>query len=132
MQRGSCTIAIARVASPGARTMWVGGVATAGAATVAAAAFAPPPGTVEATPIELRFEGTGRLAAARKMPVRLVPKAFRGSFLVNEVLFEGGPVEAGDVLIRLETAEIEEALERARVELEEASLRLDLLREEQR
>ncbi|MGA1057892.1 MAG: HlyD family efflux transporter periplasmic adaptor subunit [Phycisphaerales bacterium] len=132
MQRGSCTNAIARVARPGVRTTWSRTVAAVVAATVAASAFAAPPWTVEATPIELRFEGTGRLAAARKMPIRLVPKAFRGAFLVNEVLFEGGPVEAGDVLIRLETAEIEEALERARVELEEASLRLDLLREEQR
>lgn len=101
-------------------------------AVLSASAVALPPWTVEATPIELRLEASGRLVAARKLPIRLVPKAYRGSFVVGEVLVEGGPVEAGEVLLRLETAEIEEALERARTELEEASLRLDLLREEQR
>lgn len=90
-----------------------------------------PPWTVEATPIELALEAKGRLVAARKLGVRLNPKAFRGSLVVAEVLVEGGPVEAGEVLLKFETAEIEEALERARIELEEATLRLDLVREEQ-
>ena len=80
----------------------------------------------------MRLDASGRLAAARKLPIRLVPKGYRGGFVVSEVLVDGGPVEAGDVLVRLETAEIEEALERSRLELEEASLRLDLLGEEQR
>lgn len=133
MQRGTCTRPLDRVADPKASRSVRFAISIALIASVpSAAAFASPPWTVEAMPIELRLEATGRLVAARKLPIRLVPKAFRGGLVVREVLLDGGPVEAGEVLLRLESAEIEEALERARVELEEASLRLDLLREEQR
>ena len=133
MKRRAFTSPIARCTRPAeAGFARVGAALTAIAAGSMAYAAPLPPWTVEATPIELRLDASGRLAAARKLPIRLVPKGYRGGFVVSEVLVDGGPVEAGDVLVRLETAEIEEALERSRLELEEASLRLDLLGEEQR
>lgn len=93
---------------------------------------ASPPWTVERTPIELRLQAEGRLEAARSLAMRLVPAAFRGSLVVREVLVEGGMVEKGMLLLILEDTEQREALERARLELEEASARLELVREEQR
>jgi multidrug resistance efflux pump len=133
MQRQTGSRTLERDPAPGTlRAMRTSLLVASIAWGASAGAIAAPPWTVEATPIELRLEATGRLAAARKLPVRLMLKSFRGGLVVREVLLDGGPVEAGDLLLRLETEEIEEALERARIELEEASLRLDLLREEQR
>lgn len=91
-----------------------------------------PPWTVERTPIELRFESEGRLEAARSLAIRLVPAAFRGPLVVREVVLRGGMVERGAIVLRLEDAEQKEALERARLELDEATARLELVREEHR
>jgi len=97
-----------------------------------AVGLAAPPWTVERGPIELRLEAEGRLEAARSLAMRLVPAAFRGSLVVEEVLVEGGMVERGTVILRLDDREQREALERARLELEEANARLELTREEHR
>lgn len=108
------------------------------AAASLAAAFATPallgapPWTVEQTPIELILDAKGRLEAIRSRGLRLVPKAFRGSFVVAEVLRRGGVVEAGEVILRLDAEDLAKELDRARIRLEESTLRLDLLREEQR
>ncbi len=101
-------------------------------AAAAPAAAAVPPWSVEEMPIELRLEGTGRLEAARSLRLRVVPRAYRGPLVVAEVLRSGGVVRAGEVLLRLESAELERELERSRLELEEARIRLDLLVAEQR
>lgn len=96
------------------------------------AAVAAPPWSVEAMPIELRLEATGRLEAARSLRLRIVPRAWRGALVVAEVLRLGGAVQAGEVLLRLESTELERELERSRTELDEARIRLDLLVAEQR
>lgn len=102
------------------------------AGVIASLGIASPPWTVERSPIELRLVAEGRLEAARSLALRLVPAAFRGALVVEEVLVAGGPVEKGDVVLRLEDREQREALERARLELEEANARLELTREEHR
>lgn len=107
------------------------------AATLAAAlaiptSIAAPPWTVEETPIELVLDAKGRLEAIRSRGLRLVPKAFRGSFVVAEVLRRGGVVEEGEVILRIDAEDLAKELDRARIRLEESTLRLDLLREEQK
>lgn len=130
--RGDHAISAARLAAGRRSLARLGFVATLAMLAAGESLLAAPPWTVEATPIELRLDAAGRLAPARRLALRLLPKAFRGSLVVEEVIVAGGPVESGDPILRLDGSEIEEALERARIELEEASLRLDLLREEQR
>jgi multidrug resistance efflux pump len=106
-------------------------LASAPLAIAPLAAADPPPWRVERVPIELSFEATGRVEAAESHRLRLVPEAFRGTLIVEEVLHRGGAIEAGATILRFETGELERQLERALVELAEAQLRFDLLIDEQ-
>lgn len=100
------------------------------AATAALAADEMKTHRVSQGPLVLSVECQGRLDAADRVKVRVVPTAFGGPLVVAEVLKEGGPVAAGEPLLRLDSAPLEEELRAARESAEQARARADDARRE--
>jgi multidrug resistance efflux pump len=66
---------------------------------------------------------TGVLVPAELEAVSLWPQAYRGELLVLEVLPQGSPVEAGDVVARLETRALDEQIRQAELDVRSAEIK---------
>ena len=88
-------------------------------------------GTAEATEIPVVTQAEGKVVAEAVIePARSNELRFEASGEVVEVLVqEGDVVNAGDPLARLETTDLERAIARAELDLEQAKLRLAKLQE---
>lgn len=87
--------------------------------------------TVAPVDLVLDFDRDGRIDSAKHIKVRLLPEAFSGGFEVVEVLKVGGRVKKGDVLLRLDSEDIDKAIEDATVETDHAIRRLKIAQAEQ-
>src|SRR5207244_1346112 len=85
-------------------------------ATAALAADEPQPQAhkVAAGPLALTVEREGRVDAADRAKVRVVPAAFGGPLVVAEVFKDAGPVTAGEPILRLDPSFLEDELRAAR------------------
>lgn len=86
---------------------------------------------VEPADLTLSFDRDGRIDAARRIKVRLLPEAYGGSFEIAEVFKRGGRVKKGDVLMRLDSEGIDKAIDEARVASDHAGRRLKIAQAEQ-
>ena len=78
----------------------------------------------------LTFRRDGRIDSAQHVKIRLTPEAYRGPFEVVEILKRSGPVSKGEHLLRFDTADLEEDIEKARETLHDAKRRLQLARDD--
>ncbi len=80
----------------------------------------------------LAFEREGRIDSAMRRKVRVDCDAYRGALTVVEVVRRAGPVVTGDVLLRLDTAQLEDHLRAAEESLHDAQRSLDIACGEER
>lgn len=106
----------------------MGGIAGVQDAAVADDAEAASPAvrthTVARGELVLKAARDGRLEAAEKIKVRLVPEAYTGPLEFTEVARSGGVVNAGDMLFRFDDSRLAENLRSARESLDDQRLRL--------
>lgn len=90
----------------------------------------PPPAeelhTVKLGMLEKDWDGTLRLETNRSRPVKIGADQYSRSAEVAEVLVRSGAVRKGDILLRLDTTEIDEAIEDATTALEEKKVQIDI------
>ncbi|HRQ76015.1 MAG TPA: HlyD family efflux transporter periplasmic adaptor subunit [Phycisphaerales bacterium] len=103
---------------------WQGQAAADDAAQTAQAAPAVQTYTIVRGDLVLKTTRDGRLEAAEKIKVRLVPEAYTGPLEFTEVARSGGMVAAGEVLFRFDDSRLAENLRSARESLDDQRQRL--------
>ncbi|GEM_PF-1650690 len=90
----------------------------------------PPPAeethTVKMGVLEITWDGDLRLETNRSRPLKVGTDQFGRSAEIAEVLVRSGMVRKGDVILRLDTTDIDEAIEDAEIAVKENDVRLDI------
>ncbi|MEE2718362.1 MAG: efflux RND transporter periplasmic adaptor subunit [Planctomycetota bacterium] len=82
--------------------------------------------TVKLGTLEKTWDGMLRLETNRSRPVKIGAEQYSRSAEIAEVLVRSGTVRKGDVILRLDTTEIDEAIRDAKIALEERKVQIEI------
>jgi len=82
--------------------------------------------TVKLGTLEKTWDGLLRLETNRSRPVKIGAEQYSRSAEIAEVLVRSGTVRKGDVILRLDTTEIDEAIRDAKTALEEKQVQIEI------